>query len=96
MKIKEQILELLNKHKFYVDNHNDAIFSGSFESLTEDLEKLFDTTIITKIQESIKEMKSLKEQLALTEAILKQRYGEFAPNHAEYKDEMRKQFKIIK
>ena len=107
MKIKEQILELLNTHKSYVDNHNDAIFTDSFESLTEGLVKLFDTTIVSKIQEEIKEMKSLKEQLALTEYALNKHqrvlddtpkceiHGECIPHSIEWNEKMRKQFKLI-
>ena len=44
---KEEILELLNAYKSEVDNFNDAIFTDKFESLYQDIVKLFDIPIVS-------------------------------------------------
>jgi len=50
---KEQILELLNAYKSYVDNFSDAVFPDKFDVLAEDIVKLFPIPVVVGKSEQL-------------------------------------------
>ena len=45
---ENRIIEILHKHTYEVDNLNDAVFTGNFESVAQEIVKLFAIPFVSK------------------------------------------------
>ncbi len=61
--MKQKIIDVLNKYKFMVDNHNDAVFEEDFEKVSDEVVKIYNEEKQFLITEFIIKLQFLKSQL---------------------------------